>query len=1011
GVLTAPTQPGDYQIMAGGGMGYGVANLTVLDSVTSLKPNKSTVTLQPGDTEDLSCQAFYQDSKVASSDTSFTWQLEGNIGTINNEGVLTLSPDAQGKGRIVVRYGSLSTYVDVIVSDGTGSIEDFENGSVWGISTVRAKSGSASVVEDASLARSGTKLLKVDYDFTLDAGVEKGVAGVYVFRKDSNGNTASIVLPQNPTGIGMYVYGNNGKDWVRARLKDGKGQSFDIDFTPDYRTDTLTGGVDWTGWKYVEAKIPVGKQGPFTLEIPIRIMCSRDDMRSKGTLYFDRIRCVYGDSTVDTEAPAASILTPAALSVQKSGKVPFSAEISDNGSGVDTKSIQVLIDGLPATGLQVISNGNVTLKGDLGAATPLADGLHNLVLNYADLNGNQGSLTTSFTVDTGSTQIIASSSPTFYSGGNFTTTVSAKNPKNLKKVYVTLYYNPSQLELIDADTKAKGKQIALEGWVKKGKVLTHAIDEKAGKIVLEIDNLTNLSSSALSKIGTVTFKAKTTLQGATRITTGLSAVILGKNKDSQRFILPSMNVNFDYGMTLKAYGFSEGDITSFTVTDRNGAPVEGATLVVDGKESALKTDKAGKAQTTLLTSLPVGSSVKVQANKAGVISNIASLIISDKNAGLVPQDLNLTLTASGGAIAMNYITPKEQAGTLVQYAEKSTFTGSFSTEGIQAALGTDQETSLVNGQKTSAVRVHSVILENLKPGTAYIYRIGDATGRFSSAYEMTTPAYDKPYSFVFVTDPQSADNASYQVFGDVLKRGIEKAVNPAFVLMGGDLTDNGGNKGQWGMLFNVGSNVFSCFPMAAAPGNHEYAGDAKLTNFTSYFTFPENGPSGLKEDAYSFQTSDALFMVLDTQKPLQPQLQWVEQNSKASDKKWKIVMMHRGIYSGFYDEAEFRKLAAPSFDRAGIDLVLNGHDHTYLRTTMKGGKKVAPGAGTTYVTGGSAAKKYYDAKKRTWTEVLYDANNPVFTTFRVYSDHISVVSYHIEKGVTVEHDRFDITKK
>jgi hypothetical protein len=121
-------------------------------------------------------------------------------------------------------------------------------------------------------------------------------------------------------------------------------------------------------------------------------------------------------------------------------------------------------------------------------------------------------------------------------------------------------------------------------------------------------------------------------------------------------------------------------------------------------------------------------------------------------------------------------------------------------------------------------------------------------------------------------------------------------------------------------------------------------------------------------------------------------------------------MMNRGIYSGFYDESELRNVIAPVFDRAGIDLVLNGHDHTYLRTTMKAGKKVALGAGPTYITGGSSAKKYYDAKSRTWTQVLYDTNFPVFTTFRVYSDRISVISSHVENGKTVDHDQFEIRK-
>ena len=319
--------------------------------------------------------------------------------------------------------------------------------------------------------------------------------------------------------------------------------------------------------------------------------------------------------------------------------------------------------------------------------------------------------------------------------------------------------------------------------------------------------------------------------------------------------------------------------------------------------------------------------------------------------------------------------------------------------------------ALLNLTKAAPMRVHSAAISNLKAGTEYVYRLADNTGKFSTVYEFSTPNYDDSYSFVFVTDPQAADIASYNVFGDVLSRAVAKAGNPAFALIGGDLADRGGNKGQWDMMFNVGAKVFSSLPVMAVPGNHEYYDDENLTNFKSFFNLPKNGPDGYDETSYSFQTKDALFMALDTQKDLTKQMQWLEETSKASDKKWKIVMMHRGIYSGFYDEAALRKVIAPVFDRVGIDLVLNGHDHTYLRTTVKAGNKVAVGAGTTYITGGSSAKKYYDALTRTWTEVLYDTNNPVFTTFKVYNDRISVISSHVENGQTVDHDKFDIMKK
>lgn len=1009
GKLLVNAAPGEYQVISAGGSAYGGTELVVLSNVTSLKPSKSSLSILPGESIDLDCEAFYNNIQVYSQDSSFSWTVEGNVGTITPDGVFTMAQGAAGNGKIKVSHGNVSAVIDVSATNTPDLLEDFDSNAGWGSSVVRAKSGQIAVVEDVGIAKSGSRFLKVDYDFTLDAGIEAGVAGVYAFRLDPNSKEQQgIQIDKNPTAVGMWVYGDNSKTWIRGKMKDGSGQVFDISFTPDYRTDTKTGGVDWTGWKYVEASIPSSRKGPFILETPIRVMCSRDEMRTKGTLYFDQIRAVYGDSSKDSMPPDAIISSPVDQSMHKVGKIPFAAELADLGSGVDLKSIQVFVDGV-AVPVSVSGNGTVKISGELGGSLPLADGLHKLVVNYADTFENKGVSEVSFTVDTGAPQIIAYSSPAFYAEGNFTTTISVKNPKNLRKVFLALKYDPALVEPVDADSKAAGKQLVLDSWIKKAKIIKHSIDEKTGTIVLEIDNIINLSSSASSRLGTITFKGRSAAFEATNVRLDMGAMIVGKNKSGQRFSLPAMKVTMNSDLVLNATGISMGDATTFTLTDKAGNPVEGAGIYInDAKDAQWKTDKYGKVKVSTVTQFPVGTILSAVAKKGTLASNTLNITISEKNTGLTPQNLSLSLMPAPGDVSVNYITPKANSGTIVQYQEKSVFDGTFS--GAMAIKGQEQELSLINLTKKVPVRVHSASLTNLKPGVSYIYRLGDDTGKFSSVYEFTTPKYDNPYSFVFLTDPQAAETASYQIFGDALNRAFEKAANPAFALLGGDLADRGGNKGQWDMMFSAASGVLSKLPVMAAPGNHEYYDDKSIVNFKALFTLPQNGPEGYKENSYYFETGDALFLVLDTQQSLKNQLKWLENTCKASDKKWKIVLMHRGIYSGFYDEAELRKAAAPVFDRAGIDLVLNGHDHTYLRTTMKDGKKVLPGKGTTYITGGSSAKKYYDAKSRAWTQVLYDTNNPVFTTFTVYSDKIAVKSSHIENGKTVDHDSFEIVK-
>jgi len=623
GRLTVGNNPGKYAVLAVSGLIAGASEIVIPDKITSLKPSKSVITLLPGDVIDLSCEAYYQNMKVVSTDSSFTWEVEGNIGTITPEGVFTMSKDAQGSGRIRVSYGNTSAYINVIVPATPNAIEDFEGAFGWGYTTVRAKSANVSVVQDPSLARSGSGVLKMDYDFTLGNGVEKGVAGVYAYTLNPNTKTKTeLSLNGNPVAIGMWVYGDNSKSWLRASVRDGSGQSFYIDFTPDYNPNTGTGGIDWTGWRYVEAKIPSGRKGPFVLETPIRVMCSRDEMRTKGTLYFDQLRAVYSGEEAVQET-VVKITSPADNAVINTGRIPLTAEIitDPKGTGVDPNSIQVLLDGVVLSGLTITGNSNISIKGELGTELPLADGYHTLVVSYTDFSGKNGSKAITFTVDTGAPRVIATTTPTVTEGGSFTTALEIKNPKTLRKIYADIIYDTNAVEVVDADSKTAGLQVALEPWVSKGKVITHRVDATNGRITLEIDNLTNLSAEATAKLGTITFKAKPGFQDNTQIKLRLGAMIVGSNPSSQRFNLPDMNVTMEYALSLKVEGIRPGETTVITVTDKSGNPVENADIYLnDISYPFWKTDKNGQVVTNLIAPMLEREPLKIRAKKDGQIS-------------------------------------------------------------------------------------------------------------------------------------------------------------------------------------------------------------------------------------------------------------------------------------------------------------------------------------------------------------------------------------------------------
>ena len=631
GNLSIGDKTGNYSVLAVSGLTGASATVKVLDQVTSIAPSKTMLTMLPGDKVDLSCEAYYKGIKVNSHDTSFTWQVEGNIGSITPEGVFTLTATDASQGRIKVQYGDTASYINVVVpSANLDAIEDFEGNMKWGASTVRSRSGNVSLIEDADLARSGKGLLKLDYDFTLDSGVEAGVAGVYAYMT-APGSNAKIEtpVPGNPSAIGMWVYGDNSKAWLRANVRDSSGQTFYIDFTPDYNPVSGIGGINWTGWNYVEAKIPDNRKGPFVLETPIRVMCSRDEMRTKGTLYFDQIRAIYGEGSSDRQT-TAKITSPQDGASLKTGTVAFNAEIikGSNVTGLDQSSIKAMLDGLQLEDLIIEGDSNLAIKGELGSALPLADGYHTLTLEYADLAGNKGVKTVRFTVDTGAPQVWATTHPTVFEGGNFDTTIEIKNPKNLKKVYIDIKYDPDKVAPVDQDGNTVGIQTLLEPWAKKGKIIGHRVDAQNGRIIYEIDNLTNLSNGELAKLATITFKAKETMTDSTSIELTVGAMIVEGNPRSQRFSLPKMNVTVDYPLILEAKNLNQGDTSTITVTDKDGNPVEGAGIYINDISYAFwTTDEKGQVVTNALTlTMKKGEPLKIRARKDGLLSKPLVLV-------------------------------------------------------------------------------------------------------------------------------------------------------------------------------------------------------------------------------------------------------------------------------------------------------------------------------------------------------------------------------------------------
>ncbi len=305
-------------------------------------------------------------------------------------------------------------------------------------------------------------------------------------------------------------------------------------------------------------------------------------------------------------------------------------------------------------------------------------------------------------------------------------------------------------------------------------------------------------------------------------------------------------------------------------------------------------------------------------------------------------------------------------------------------------------------------RFHSVIFTGLIPGTGYAYSVGSGAEASEWFTFRTAEAGAAPFSFLWFGDSQVGPVSSY---ARVIRQAYRSVPGAAFMIFTGDLIDGGYNSKtldeEWGDWHRAAGFIASEVPVVATPGNHEYYNpqDRQKREFNRYwrpgFTLPENGPAGLEETDYSFDYQDVRFIIVSSDQMLRDeaiarhQTEWVESLLKDNPCKWTVMAFHHPVFStaARRDNKIVRENLKPLIDRYSVDLVLNGHDHTYARGIMKPDGVVQRGrvAGTVYLVSVSGSKQYrQDAEPwwetgytntQFWQKITVDGNRLIYKAF------------------------------
>ena len=332
---------------------------------------------------------------------------------------------------------------------------------------------------------------------------------------------------------------------------------------------------------------------------------------------------------------------------------------------------------------------------------------------------------------------------------------------------------------------------------------------------------------------------------------------------------------------------------------------------------------------------------------------------------------------------------------------------------------------------------HQVDFKDLEPKTLYVYRVGD--GNHWSEWIHFRTAADEPEPFVFVYFGD-AQNYIKSHWSRVVREAFADAPRAAFFLHAGDLVNSGGSDAEWGEWFYSNGFIPRSIPLIAVPGNHEMVNVRIKTNdatesdndqvktvrqvtphWFATFAFPKNGPEGLKETCYYLDYQDVRIVALNSNQEPQQQAEWLEDVLSQPGPKWKIVSCHHPIYSSAEgrDNKALRELWQPIFDRHQVDVVLQGHDHTYSRTNpikfrpgslkelnVSTGQQQQDEGGTIYAVSVSGPKMY-GLKPQSFM-ANWATKTQLYQVLKVDGD---VLTYRAMTATGELHDEFTIKKR
>ncbi len=258
---------------------------------------------------------------------------------------------------------------------------------------------------------------------------------------------------------------------------------------------------------------------------------------------------------------------------------------------------------------------------------------------------------------------------------------------------------------------------------------------------------------------------------------------------------------------------------------------------------------------------------------------------------------------------------------------------------------------------------HEILVTGLSPSQKYFYQISNSSLGLStpsdSIFFKTAPVVGTvgKYSFWVIGDAGTGNNNQRATRNGFTTYNQTKDVD-GWIWLGDNAYDGGFDSEYQSNVFsnNTYEELLKKIVVWPAPGNHDYNNHIPFSPAPAYydiFTLPASGECGGlasgTEKYYSYNYGNIHFVVMDSfdedRDATAPMASWLSADLASNTLPWIIAYWHHPPYTkGSHDSdnpifidgelVDMRENILPILENYGVDLVLNGHSHSYERSKL-----------------------------------------------------------------------------